>query len=172
MNFAVNPENLHPSTELALDGLHFLHSLANFRNILEVGCGNGLLSIVSAGIWDAEVLAVDISDAAVTDTQKNILAQQLQNRIAVAKSDRFSAPAIRQKAPYDLIIANMLDQWLVEMAVDMKKHIKPGGYIVLSGMLSWLVADTKRSYSTLGFELVVEFNSGQWHSCALKAPDL
>jgi ribosomal protein L11 methyltransferase len=168
MEFAIDPQTLHPSTELVLDGLHFLHDMADCRNILEIGCGNGLLSIVCAQIWNADVLAVDISDTALQDAKANILAQNMQGKIILQKSDRFSTPAIRQNAPYDLIIANMLDQWLVEMAVDIKNHLKPEGYAVLSGMLNWLTADTKRSYTNLGFEIVREFSLGQWHSCVLK----
>lgn len=170
MNFAITTENLHPSTELALDSLHFLHELADCRNILEIGCGNGLLSIVCAQIWDAHVLGVDISDNALQDANANILAQHMQEKIKLHKSDRFSAPAIRQNAPYDLIIANMLDQWLVEMATDIKKYLKPDGYAILSGMLGWLATDTKQSYTNLGFEIVKEFSNGQWHACVLKSP--
>ncbi|MFO0389986.1 MAG: 50S ribosomal protein L11 methyltransferase [Alphaproteobacteria bacterium] len=170
MEFAISTEHLHPSTELALECLQFLHDRTSPAKTLEVGCGNGLLSIVSAQIWQADVLAVDISDAALQDAKANILAQNMQEKIKFHKSDRFSAPAIRQHAPYSLIIANMLDQWLVEMAVDMKKHLKPGGYVILSGMLGWLVADTKQSYTNLGFEIIKEFNIGQWHSCVLKSP--
>ena len=170
MHFAIDAEHLHPSTELALDCLHFLHEQATCRNILEIGCGNGLLSITCAQIWQANVLAVDIADAAIQDATGNIHTQQLQKQVTVLKSDRLKNPAISGRAPYDLIIANMLDQWLVEMALDIKKHARSSGYVVLSGMLAWLAADTKQSYTNLGFEILKEFNHDQWHSCVLKAP--
>jgi ribosomal protein L11 methyltransferase len=170
MPFAINPENLHPSTELALECLHFLHGMAECRHILDMGCGNGLLSIVCAQIWEAGVLAVDISQNALKDASDNLISHNLQEKITLRQSDRFLAPAIAQNAPYDLIIANMLDQWLIEMATDVKKHLKPGGYAVLSGMLGWLAADTKQSYTGLGLEIIKEFTSGQWHACVLFRP--
>ncbi len=170
MHFAINPENLHPSTELALDCLHALHGKAQCDKVLDIGCGNGLLSIVCAQIWDAEVVAIDISDAAVKDATENAIDHKLQEKIHIHRSDRFAHPAIAKHAPYGLIIANMLDQWLIEMAVDIKKHVKPEGYAILSGMLPWLVTDTKRSYTSLGFEIIEEFNTSQWCSCVLKAP--
>ncbi len=133
-----------------------------------MGCGNGVLSLAAASLWGAHVTAVDISDNAIHDCRQHILAYGLQDSIEVHKSDRFMAPAISQNAPYDLIIANMLDQWLVEMAYDIKKHLSPGGYVILSGMLEWLMADTKRSYTNLEFEILEEFHSSTWHGCLLR----
>lgn len=162
MSFAIDTSALHPTTELGLEALHWLKARTQCANILDMGCGNGLLSLVSAQIWDAKVLAADISENAVADTLRAISEQQLEGQITVVRSDRFAHPLIARTGPYDLIVANLLAQWLREMAGDIKNNLKPNGYAILCGILEWLAADTELSFSTLGFEIVERIKLPPW----------
>lgn len=167
---ALSTEGLHPSSELCLEALHWLHSRADFSHILDLGCGNGFLSLTCASIWDASVLAADISPKAVADTHAQIIAHGLESRIEAVRSDGFSNPLITQRAPYDLIICNLLAELLTGMALEVKKHTKPVGYCIFSGILDWKAADTKAIYTGLGFEILQEFNQSPWQAWLLKAP--
>lgn len=167
MNFAIDTSGLHPSTTLGLRALTWLHEQADCRNILDMGCGNGILSVASAHLWQSQVLAVDISENAVRDTQAAIQEYELTSQITVLRSDRFMHPQIAKSAPFDLIIANQLDQWLVEMAGDIKHSLKKGGHVVLSGLLDWLAEPTKQAYQALGVEIQQEFSMPPWRSCVI-----
>ncbi len=162
MSFAIDTSALHPTTELGLEAIHWLQSRASCKNILDMGCGNGLLSLVAAEVWDARVTAADISPQAVADTQAAALEHGFGSQITVLRSDRFAHPAIREGGPYDLIIANLLAEWLKEMAVDIKNNVKPGGYVILCGMLEWLAEGTEASFATLGFEIVEKISLPPW----------
>ncbi|MGE3714487.1 MAG: 50S ribosomal protein L11 methyltransferase [Alphaproteobacteria bacterium] len=164
MTFAIDTSVLHPSSRLGLAALAWLAQRTEFDNALDMGCGSGVLSVMAAQLWAARILAVDISENAVRDATQVIDDHELTERITVIRSDRFAHPAIATHAPYGLIMANMLDQWLVEMATDMKKHLRPGGTIILSGLLEWLAAGTRQAYIDLGFEIQQEFSDSGWRA--------
>ena len=65
MPLAINTQHLHPASALCLEALQWLHAREEFANILEIGCGSGILSVACASIWDANIIAADISPKAV-----------------------------------------------------------------------------------------------------------
>ncbi|RUS66158.1 50S ribosomal protein L3 glutamine methyltransferase [Saezia sanguinis] len=76
-------------------------------HILDVCTGNGSLAILAALAWpDAVVTATDISTDALAVAQMNLQRHQLEQRVSLLASDGLSAPAIKQHAPYDLILCN------------------------------------------------------------------
>lgn len=167
MPFTLDTEGAHPATIASLEALHWLHERHDFANILEIGSGNGILAIAAANIWDAQVLAADISEQAVADTSANIAAYQLENQLKVVRSDGFGHPAIAQNAPYDLIICNLLADTHLKLALELKKHSTPDGWVLLSGILSWRAADVEAAYSGLGFEIIEKSTNSPWQSYLL-----
>lgn len=168
MNFAIDTTTLHPSTTLGLRALTALHATTACQKILDLGCGNGILSVASAHLWHARVVAADISENAVRDTKQAVEEYELADLVTVLRSDRFAHPQLKQQAPYDLIIANLLDQWLVEIAGEVKSCLQPGGHLILSGMLEWLAAPTKQAYQALGFEIQQELSISPWQACLFR----
>jgi len=147
--------------------MQWLQERGDFSHILEMGCGNGILSVTAATIWDAEVLAADISDKALADAAAHIAANGMENRITLLKSDMFFAPQIKRRAPYDLIICNMLAHQLTQMAPDIRANLAQNGICILSGMLAWLAGDTKTAYKSLGFEIIKEIPNANWLTCVI-----
>lgn len=164
MSFSLTGYNLHPSTELCLRALAWFSEKQDFSRVLDMGCGNGILSLTAAGLWDARVLAADISENALADTKAAIDRYHLQKRVAVVRSDGFSNPEIAENGPYDLIICNLVAELLVKFAKDIKANLKPGGYIILGGALTWLYPQVKTVISGLEFEIKQEFYSSPWHA--------
>jgi ribosomal protein L11 methyltransferase len=162
MTLAIDTQNLHPTTELSLEALQWLQVREGFANILDIGCGNGILSVVAAHAWETKVLAVDISPNAVADTEKTIGEYGLEEQVTVLRSDGFSHPEMHARAPYDLIICNLLADILVRIAPEVKKSLRPGGYAVLSGSLAWMSENVEKGYSSLGFEIVKKIEKSPW----------
>ena len=162
--FAVDTGNLHPTTELSLGALQRMQERGDFSRILDMGCGSGILSVVAAHGWDAKIMATDISPNAVADARQTMLAYGLQERVTVVRSDGFSAPEIGAQAPYDLIVCNLLADILVRIAPEVKSHLAPGGYAILSGSLTWLAENVEKTYAALGFEIIEKIEHSPWHA--------
>src|ERR1700737_4861831 len=97
-------EMLHPTTEACLEMLQWLRQTCQCRNILDIGCGNGILSLAAASLWKTKVLAVDISQQAVTDTMRHCAESRMESYVTALRSDGFQHTSIQERAPYDLII--------------------------------------------------------------------
>lgn len=158
----VDTAGLHPSTACCLEALQWLHERIDCKNILEIGCGNGILSVVAANIWDAHVLAADISPKAVADTAANIAQYGLESRLQVVRSDGLSHSAISEAAPYDLVIGNLLAELQARIALDIRNVTAPGGWVILSGILAWKALEIELSYTTLGFEIAQKIEKTPW----------
>ncbi|MDE3060711.1 MAG: 50S ribosomal protein L11 methyltransferase, partial [Pseudomonadota bacterium] len=80
----------------------------------------------------------------------------------------FSNPEIRRRAPYDLIICNMLAQFTVETAGQVKIHLTEGGIVILAGILAWMAGGVKSAYNGLEFEIIKEISISPWHCHILR----
>lgn len=163
MTIELDTQNIHPATELMIEAIGWLHARFAAENVLDLGCGSGILSVLSASVWGAQVLAADISEKAVGDTVKNVAEHGLQRQITAIRSDGFSAPEIAASAPYNLILVNLLAEPIVSWTTDIKHYLSDNGIAALGGILAWQVEGVKDAYKALGFEIVKEFISEPWH---------
>lgn len=121
--------------------LAMLDGLADraFGNVIDVGTGTGLLAFAAAHLWpDAQVMATDIDAAAIDVTRENAKANRVSG-VALVVADGALSDAITARAPYDLVIANILAGPLVSMAPELAAIAAPEATIVLAGLL-----DTQR----------------------------
>lgn len=168
MPIAFETEGIHPSTGLCLEALQWLHERQDFHNILDMGCGNGILSVAAAAVWDAQVLAVDISEKALEDAKENIENHEIEQNITLLRSDGFSAPEIEARAPYDLILCNMLAEFTVETALYINKLLASNGFCILAGILAWKAETVEAAYTRLGFEIVHKTGNSPWQAAILR----
>jgi ribosomal protein L11 methyltransferase len=126
----------HETTALCLEALSDLaRSAAAFQNVLDLGCGTGLLAIGAAKLWKKRVLASDIDPVAVDVTRQNARANGVAPLVLAAVADGLDNPLLKNNAPYDLIIANILAGPLTRLAPAITRALAPGGTLLLSGLL-------------------------------------
>src|SRR4051812_20321021 len=125
----------HETTALCLAVLSDLAKRRSFINVLDLGCGTGLLAIGAAKLWRKPVLASDIDPVAIEVTEENAQGNGVAPLVRAVVADGLTHPALAAKAPYDLIIANILAGPLTHMAVQISAALAPGGVLVLSGLL-------------------------------------
>ncbi|WP_054308223.1 50S ribosomal protein L11 methyltransferase [Mesorhizobium sp. 1M-11] len=105
------------------------------RNALDLGTGSAVLAIALARLAHIPVLATDIDPVAVDVAAANARLNHVAGLVETATAPGFHHPVFASRAPFDLIVANILAKPLMKLAPEMAKYLTPGGSIVLSGIL-------------------------------------
>lgn len=160
----------HPTTQgmmRLMNELKYDHQ-QEFLNILDMGCGSGILSILAAQLWpDAQMIAADIKEEAVAMTQKNAALNAAVKQVRALRSDGVSHAEILTGAPYDLVIANMLAEPLLAHAKGLVAQCKNGGILLLSGILDWQLPQIHDAYEALSMQPLEALQAGEWCSIML-----
>jgi ribosomal protein L11 methyltransferase len=151
---------------LAIDRLGKSSGAPRPRSILDLGTGTGVLAIAAARAWRRRLLATDIDADAVRVARENARLNGVVPLIEVVEANGLAAPAIRSRAPFDLVVANILLGPLQRLASPLTKAIAPGGYLVLSGLLSAQANAALSAYHALPLERRIEIDG--WTTLILK----
>ena len=130
----------HPTTHLCLewmDGHDF-----NSQRVVDYGCGSGVLGITAAIKGAETVICVDNDPQALTATTDNAQRNDVQNKVEVRSPEQFK----QQQA--DVVLANILAGPLVELAPRLSATLRPGGSLVLSGILEAQAEEVGNAYAT------------------------
>jgi ribosomal protein L11 methyltransferase len=106
-----------------------------FENAFDLGAGSGVLAIALAKALRRPVLASDIDPVAVRVARDNAMLNRVGNLVRTVLANGVAGPEIRGRAPYDLIVANILAGPLMQLAPAVSRIVAPGGHLVLSGLL-------------------------------------
>lgn len=134
----------HPTTRATLD----LALQSSGTNVLDLGCGSGVLGIALCLTRRARVVAVDIAPAAVEAALHNAALNGVSDRFDIEQGD-----ARRVKGTFDLVLANILAPVLLGDADDIAARVAPRGNLILSGFTDSRRFDIIARYSILGLEL-------------------
>jgi len=147
----------HPTTRLCLEALSECPPL-NAR-VLDYGCGSGILGIAALKLGAKHVLAVDHDPQALSSTQSNAIL----NGLSEFQLERFLPPAfaVAVSEKVDLILANILAAPILELMPLFSNVIKPGGKIVLSGILEHECQGICGRYA-LDFGNIESVSLGEW----------
>jgi ribosomal protein L11 methyltransferase len=151
----------HGSTAGCLLGLDALRHRP-VRRALDLGCGSGILAIAIAKLWRAQVLASDIDPRAVAVAGDNAMANGVGAAVRAVAADGVHARAIRRRAPFDLVCANILAPPLIGMAGQVARVVAPGGRLVLSGFLVTQGGPVLAAYRSHGLRLVRRIVEDGW----------
>ncbi|MBX9926160.1 MAG: 50S ribosomal protein L11 methyltransferase [Hyphomicrobiaceae bacterium] len=125
-----------------------------FRNVLDLGCGSGVLAIaVSRCLPQASILASDMDGPSVAVAQMNTRLNGAGGRVRCVLAAGLSHPELRAAAPFDLLIANILAKPLIGLAPDLAAAVVPGGVLLLSGLLIPQARQIIQVYNAHGFRL-------------------
>ncbi|KXF76835.1 ribosomal protein L11 methyltransferase [Paramesorhizobium deserti] len=120
------------------------------RNALDLGTGSAVLAIAIARLAPIPVLATDIDPIATAVAQENVVKNGVGSRVLTATATGFHHPVMRNAAPFDLIVANILARPLMQLAPAMRRHLAPGGSLILSGILDSQRDKVLAAYRTQG----------------------
>ncbi len=159
----------HETTALCLGVLSDLgRGAASFQNVLDLGTGTGLLAIGAVKLWRKRVLASDIDPVAVEVTKANARANGVAPWVVAVTADGLDNPLLKNGAPYDLIIANILAGPLTRLAPSITRALAPGGTLLLSGLLRNQELLVTSFYPRL--RLICRRRMGPWSALVLEKP--
>ncbi len=138
------------------------------RRVLDLGTGTGVLAIAAAKALRRRVLASDIDRAAVLIAQTNARLNGVGNLVESVCAVGFSAPQIAARAPYDLVMANILANPLRQMATPMAAHLAPKAMLILSGLLPHQTQGVIGAYRAREIVLVREIHVEGWSSLLMQ----
>jgi ribosomal protein L11 methyltransferase len=124
-------------------------------------------------LWsEARAIATDIDPISIDVTRDNAAANGVKlgegaGELALAIADGMAHPALAERAPFDLLIANILAGPLIELAEDFVTAIAPGGTILLAGLLDTQAQAVTAAYVERGCRLV-EPGEGEWRVLVLE----
>jgi ribosomal protein L11 methyltransferase len=158
----------HETTSLCLAAMSDLAKQRRFANVLDLGCGTGLLAIGAAKLWRRRLVASDIDPVAVEITRQNAAANGEATRVRAGIADGLAHPALSAHAPYDLIIANILAEPLTRLAPEIARALARGGVVILSGLLHWQENLVASFYRPQGLVLRETRRDGPWSALVLE----
>jgi ribosomal protein L11 methyltransferase len=138
-----------------------------FTNIADIGTGTGLLAFAALALWpQARCIATDIDPVAVAVARDNAAINRMKlghgaGELLLAEADGMHSPLLAARAPFDLIIANILAGPLIELAPDFASSLAAAGSIVLAGLLDTQAEAVARAYQDQGLS-VADRGFGEW----------
>lgn len=152
----------HPTTQLCMQAVEKYTTPG--VDVIDVGCGSGILSIAALKMGAGRALAVDIDNAAVRSTLENGAANDILQgletglgSVAEVLEGRFSY----RQAP--LVLANILAPVLIRLfEIGLADLVTPGGRLVLSGILEPQAADVIAAAQAKGLTHLETLQMNDW----------
>ncbi|HWU49130.1 MAG TPA: 50S ribosomal protein L11 methyltransferase [Asticcacaulis sp.] len=150
----------HGTTVGCLIAYNDLLKSHRFNRVLDVGAGTGVLAIAASKTGTKTAVGTDIDPISVRISNENAALNQSRARFVHANG--LNHRKVRQDAPYDLVFANILARPLVSLSMPIRGALKPGGLVILSGLLRTQERFVKAAYLSHGFRLVRRIHRDAW----------
>ena len=138
------------------------------RSLADIGTGTGLLAFAALALWPgARAIASDIDDVCEPVVVENALLNRIAlgtapGELAVVVAEGFDHALLAGRAPYDLVIANILAGPLIALAGDFADAVASRGHLLLAGLLTTQEPAVRAACRTAGFRLAARLVEGDW----------
>ena len=139
------------------------------RRVLDLGTGTGVLAIAAAKARKRAVQASDIDALSVKVARENARLNGVGNFVQAIRATGFAAPEFARHGPFDLVLANILANPLRQLAGPMARHLAPGAFVILSGLLNHQAASVVAAYRARGLVPLRHLKIDGWSSLLLRA---
>lgn len=158
----------HPTTSGCLMALDDLLKRGVDGPVFDLGCGTGILSIAYASVTKLPVLGGDIDEPSVRFAKAAAKANGVGPLVDAVEATGFQHEAVREQAPFGLVMANVLAGPLISLAPDMRRFTRPGSYVILSGLLRHQSRAVEATYRGQGFVIAARYPLGEWMTLLLQ----
>jgi ribosomal protein L11 methyltransferase len=153
----------HQTTKLVLRLLE--KYVQKEMKVLDVGSGTGILAIASVKLGALKSVAVDFDEICLENCRENCSLNQVSNLVEVLTGE---IDIVGEK-DFDLILANIQKNVLLEIAQKIKMKTRKNGIIILSGLLKEDEESVIRNYSYIGFQFLEKLILDEWIALVFRA---
>lgn len=152
----------HATTSLCLEFLD--KHIKGGENVLDIGCGSGILSIASVLLGAGSALGVDIDAQSVKTAKENAEINGISDKVKFIVGDL----ADKVTGKYDIICANIVADVIIRLFASVRKYMKQGSYMVVSGIIDMRKQDVLKAAEENGFIVCEEKYRENWCAFVLK----
>jgi len=134
-----------------------------------MGAGSGILAIAAAKLGYSPVQAFDVDPEAIRVCRENARANRVQDRVRPRRLDLTRLPA-RSRRRWDVICANLTADLLASQAGKIRARLKPGGQLIVAGILRGEFCQIRDKFETSGLTLAGNEVKEEWHSGRFECP--
>jgi ribosomal protein L11 methyltransferase len=138
------------------------------RRVLDLGSGTGVLAIAAAKALRRRVLASDIDPLAAAVARDNARLNGVGDWVESICAIGLSAPQFKARAPFDLVLANILANPLRQLATPLAAHLAPSAMVILSGLLPHQAGGVIAAYRARNVVLLRQVQIEGWSSLLMR----
>ena len=153
---------LHPTTRGCLLLLQTVSPMP--ADVLDVGCGSGILAIAALRLGARGALAIDTDELAVAATRANAE----RNGVASLLDARHGSLPADADPRYPLVLANLVAAVLVDLAPRLAAHLAPEGTLIASGIIEPRAAEVVTAMAAASLVVEERVDDGEWVSLRLR----
>jgi len=164
----------HPTTKMCLEWLEAIRfgdppinatPPRAIASVLDVGTGSGILALGAAKLGVSRIEAIDIDPQAVVVARENLDLNGIGAGVSVSVT-----PLAAITGSFDIVVANILAEELVRLREQLVRRIAPGGYLILSGILTEREQFVVDGFADTGLHLVGCSHEAEWSCLCYLSP--
>ena len=147
----------HETTQLCIEAVR--HSVKDGDTVLDLGTGSGVLAILAAKLGAVEVLGLDINTAAIENARENVTLNDVDDAITIEFG---SMQRAESRNHYDVVVSNLIRDGIFEFFDDFVRAARPGGLLILSGILTKQIDEMNRFFERKGYSDFEITTKNEW----------
>ena len=150
----------HETTKLCISNLKKYIRADGSTDVMDAGCGSGILSIIALKLGARKVYGIDIDELAVKASKENLALNDIE--------DKEFAQSVASIGKYDIVVANILADVIIPLSAEIRPFMKENGVFITSGIIDMKEQAVKDALLQNGFEIIDVTHMGEWVSIVAK----
>lgn len=157
----------HPTTLFCMKQIVEQRQEGEKQSVIDIGCGSGILGIAAAKMDYSNIVCFDFNADSVRSARENCELNKVSDQVRPTRKDLTKMP-VDTSRKYDIVCANLIYDLLIAERERITNRLKPGGLLVLAGILETQFPKVNRAFKEIGFKLVESEVGGEWKSGAFR----